>query len=108
MKPTLLPDQPPPVASTGDVWAHMLDVLRHEHRFPDLLPIMEERRAIGIARYGVPLQIHNGRDHRADAAQELLDAAAYLWAAGGYDDARRCLFMVQTLTRKMTTPTPKE
>lgn len=107
MTPTLLPDQPPPVASTGDVWAHMIDTLRHEQRFPDLLPIMEEFRVIGIARYGVPLQIHNGRDHRVGAARKLLDAAAHLWAAGDYDDARRCLFMVQMLVHKINL-TPKE
>lgn len=107
MTPTLFPDQPPPIASTGDVWAHMIVTLQHEQRFPDLLPIMEERRAIGIARYNLPLQIHNGRDHRIDAAQELPDAAAFLWAADYRDDARRCLRVVQTLVHKINL-TPKE
>lgn len=36
-----------------------------------------ERRRVGIARYGTPLQAHNGRDPEADLRQELLDAAAY-------------------------------
>ena len=39
---------------------------------------MRERERIGIARYGTPLQAHNGRDARWDAYEEFLDGAAYL------------------------------
>lgn len=35
------------------------------------------RRRIGIARYGRPLQAHNGRDALRDLREELLDALAY-------------------------------
>jgi hypothetical protein len=37
-----------------------------------------ERRQVGIARYGTPLQAHNGRDALRDAYEEALDLACYL------------------------------
>jgi hypothetical protein len=39
---------------------------------------MRERKAIGEARYGTPLQAHNGRDALVDAYQEALDLCCYL------------------------------
>lgn len=39
---------------------------------------MVERKAIGIERYGTPLQAHNGRDAMVDAYQEALDLCMYL------------------------------
>lgn len=39
---------------------------------------IEERRRIGIERYGTPLQAHNGRDALRDAYEEALDLAMYL------------------------------
>jgi len=39
---------------------------------------IEERRAIGISRYGQALQPHNGRDTLQDAIDEVLDLAVYL------------------------------
>lgn len=39
---------------------------------------MLERKAIGIQRYGVPLQAGNGRDALMDAYQEALDLCVYL------------------------------
>lgn len=38
----------------------------------------EARIALGIERYGHPLQTENGRDPARDALDELLDAAHYL------------------------------
>ena len=58
-------DQPPPVQSSGDIWRLVIDD-------------MEQRRAVGIERYGVPLQAHNGRDALVDAYQEALDLCCYL------------------------------
>lgn len=37
-----------------------------------------DRRKIGIQRYGVALQAHNGRDALRDAYEEALDLACYL------------------------------
>lgn len=39
---------------------------------------IEQRRQIGIARYGTPLQPHNGRDALRDLYEELLDGACYI------------------------------
>lgn len=39
---------------------------------------IEERKRLGIERYGTPLQAHNGRDALVDAYQEALDLAIYL------------------------------
>ena len=39
---------------------------------------LEERERVGIARYGTPLQPHNGRDALVDLYQELLDACCYV------------------------------
>lgn len=60
-----LEGQRPPQPATGDVWLHVL----HD---------MEERRRHGIAKYGVPVQVGNGRDALVDAYQEALDLCAYL------------------------------
>lgn len=39
---------------------------------------IEERKRVGIARYGTPLQTFNGRDAMVDLYQELLDACMYV------------------------------
>lgn len=74
---SLLNEQPNPLTGTGDVWA---EVLASTHD-ADLRALYEERRAQGIERYGTTLQRDNGRDHYADAVQELVDAVVYLQAA---------------------------
>lgn len=65
--------QPPPRASTGDVWQELIDDEPDE----TLAEWFAHRRVLGIARYGVPLQRDNGRDPRRDLREELLDALAY-------------------------------
>lgn len=61
----LVNEQEPPRPSKGDVW---LLVLKD----------MEERRLLGIDKYGTPLQPFNGRDPLIDAYQECLDLCVYL------------------------------
>lgn len=39
---------------------------------------MEERRQLGIRKYGVPVRADNGRDALTDAYQEALDLCVYL------------------------------
>lgn len=39
---------------------------------------MKERKQIGIKRYGVALQPHNGRNALQDAYEEALDLVQYL------------------------------
>jgi hypothetical protein len=74
-----LRDQPPPKTGTGDVWA---EILASGLLSPELAALAEERRRVGIERYGVPLQRDNGRDHLADALAEALDLIVYLRADG--------------------------
>ena len=59
-------DQPPPEPrSSRPIWELVVED-------------MQERDRIGRARYGTPLQAHNGRDALVDAYQEALDLAVYL------------------------------
>ncbi len=57
-------DQALPVEGSGDI-------------IGALIAQLEQRRAIGLRRYGRPLQAFNGRDVHRDHLDELLDAAAY-------------------------------
>lgn len=43
-----------------------------------LIKMIEERRELGIRRYGRPLETFNGRDPLRDALEEAVDLAAYL------------------------------
>lgn len=46
-----------------------------------LIELLRERKALGVARYGVALQPFNGRDALRDALEEAIDMAAYLMQA---------------------------
>lgn len=59
-------DQPLPVPNT------------HPHIHDLVCDDMQRRKAVGVARYGVALQPHNGRDALRDAYEEVLDTAVYL------------------------------
>lgn len=69
-------EQPNPKPAHGDLWA---DLLRATPMPRDLRILCRERRALGVRRYGTPLQLDNGRDMRRDAREEALDLAVYLW-----------------------------
>jgi hypothetical protein len=43
-----------------------------------LIAQIEERKQLGIERYGRPLETHNGRDAVQDAVEEAIDLAVYL------------------------------
>lgn len=59
-------EEPPPVANDSTpIWELVIADMR-------------ERDATGRARYGTPLQAHNGRDALVDAYQEALDLVVYL------------------------------
>jgi hypothetical protein len=63
-------DQPLPMAGqVGDILGELIDRL-------------EERRAVGLKRYGRLLQAFNGRDASRDLEDELLDGAAYARQVG--------------------------
>lgn len=61
----LINEQNPPQPSEGDMW---LEVIKE----------MQDRREMGIAKYGQPVQPFNGRKPLVDAFQEVLDLAVYL------------------------------
>lgn len=42
---------------------------------------IEERKALGIRKYGTPLQANNGRNMLQDAYEEALDLCIYLRGA---------------------------
>jgi hypothetical protein len=71
-------EQPPPIPNGGaDVWALCIsDAMKRGDR-PRLVALRQRRREIGIARYGTPLQVGNGRDNLRDATEEALDLEAY-------------------------------
>lgn len=94
-----LPDQPPPTPSTGDVWAELIAAAGPTH--PALVPLMEERRRLGIERYGQPLQRGDHRDHRIDAMQEMADGSAYSWSVGWEDFAARALALWDEMRERM-------
>jgi len=79
-------DQPSPVATTGPaIWDLVIveveatiQTRRERHEvWLALLADMRERDHLGLERYGVRLQAHNGRNALVDAYQEALDAVAY-------------------------------
>lgn len=75
-------DQRLPVEGQGE-FSHYLVIRALRERFPgeEVLGRMcfdvEERRQLGIRRYGKALQAHNGRDVLLDLYEEVLDALAY-------------------------------
>lgn len=73
------PTQPHPTGGHGDVWLEMIHYTGEDH---PLHKEMKDRRALGLARYGQPLQYGDGRDNDLDLKEELLDAAAYSWRGG--------------------------
>jgi hypothetical protein len=58
--------QPPPVPCD------------HPPVVPQVIADLDARMALGVQRYGVPLQPFNGRDMLQDAYEEALDLAVYL------------------------------
>ena len=62
-----LPEPPPVLTETQAVW-------------PLVIADMHERDRWGQRKYGMPLQVENGRDHLWDAYQEALDLVVYLRA----------------------------
>lgn len=81
-----------------DVWRDLIDTVGPGR--PDLVGAMEERRALGIERYGAPLRLDDGRDHVRDLVEELLDGAAYAWRLDHTDLAIDLLELVAWLARR--------
>lgn len=75
-------DQPLPKPGREYVQDHMIRGLDDQEINDDLrntiIRAIDSRRAIGISKYGVPLQTFNGRDALTDAWDEALDLWTYL------------------------------
>lgn len=77
--------EPPPQPSDyPDVADLVVNDLGDFNRFPPPPGIKKliakdimDRKEAGVAKYGMPLRPHNGRDAAMDLYQELLDAASY-------------------------------
>lgn len=69
--------QPAPTAGEGEaVWPLIYDSVALV--LPDWLKAdMKGRHELGVAKYGTPLRVWNGRDAVVDAYQEALDLAVY-------------------------------
>jgi hypothetical protein len=59
-------EQPPPVPNNRPAIAGLV------------IADIQQRMLLGMERYGVPLQAHNGRDALVDAYEEQLDHVKYL------------------------------
>ena len=57
--------------------------------FPALCARFEAREAVGLARYGVPLDPFDGRNWISEAREELADALVYLTAAARVLSAKK-------------------
>lgn len=69
-----------------------------------LIKLIEERKQLGIQRYGSPLMTHNGRDSVRDATEEALDLTVYLMQVGmEMRDLRDTLERTRTLVEDMRT-----
>jgi len=76
-------DQPAPEKGWGDMWERIIirfdKTPRYQGRHKEkLLELFQERRKVGIERYGTPLQAFNGRNVVEDLLAEKFDALAYI------------------------------
>ena len=104
----MIQDQPPPKRNDGQaIWdlviadaedgSSVFGLITKEAK-DKIVADMHERKDVGIKRYGVSLQAHNGRDAIIDAYQEALDAAAYLRQAQEEGDAWASVLYKEALT----------
>jgi len=97
----LLAEQPKPKLSERSILVYPR-LLEHTSD-PFLHELIRRRRDQGVERHGEDLYSHNGRRPRADAIQELIDAAFYLqqWDIEGSDrsvEIRRVLKLIRDIS----------
>lgn len=63
------------------------------------IEMLESRRAVGFARYGVPLQTGNGRDFGRDADEEMADWLIY-WAGYRIEHGERIRSLLTTIGKQ--------
>lgn len=81
--PAVTPEPPPERSASPAVWPLVIATV--DRALPQSPPWLRERlradmqarHEVGVERYGMPLQVENGRDAATDAYQEALDLCAY-------------------------------
>lgn len=94
-------DQPIPTPGQEDV-APVLEgdikqLVEFNGKGSEVITDLHDRTALGIKRYGTPLQTFNGRDALQDLYEELLDASQYceqLWMETRYPRYRTILWVL--------------
>nr|CAB4128104.1 hypothetical protein UFOVP114_9 [uncultured Caudovirales phage] len=70
--------EPAPIHNDhAPLWPAVIVDLQRMGAPPELIQAARDRDAFGRAKYGTPLQPHNGRDPVVDAQQEALDLCVY-------------------------------
>ena len=68
--------EPPPIGDAGEpLWPEVIARYADRSAFA---AAARERHEFGVAKYGVALRAHNGRNARIDALQEAMDLIVYL------------------------------
>lgn len=94
--------QPKPTPNdTPALWPELLALPEGVDWSPELRQIAADRHAIGIQRYGTPLQRGNGRNFHQDALEEALDLTIYLYGAESdlWREAARLAAAVHSLNK---------
>jgi hypothetical protein len=99
-------DQPLPKPGKKLVQERLIGFIRGEHFSNDvsfeITSGIEQRRELGIKKYGTPVQTFNGRDALLDAWQESLDLLTYIYQLdleeGGWEETlHRVIVVVEDL-----------
>ena len=84
------------------VWEEITTDMEESHTvIGGIIQDMKDRDDVGKAKYGMPLERGNGRDHLVDAYQESLDLLVYLRAANEHTLVRPVLDLVFEIKKKI-------
>lgn len=72
-----IPEPMPIVTDELSVHDLLIEHLSKRKLASPLIPHIRDRKDLGLQKYGTILQASNGRNHRNDIFQELLDALIY-------------------------------
>lgn len=72
-----IPEPSPVVTDEPSIHDLLIEHLSKRKLVSPLIPHIRDRKDFGLQKYGTILQASNGRDHRNDIFQELLDALIY-------------------------------
>ena len=71
--------QPNPIQNNNiPIVEQVVQELGNFHNQREMVELFLDRKELGLQRYGIFLQAHNGRDALVDALEEALDKSLYL------------------------------